>query len=170
LLDCADAKSGYVVPSTPSSGGFKTMKKLYITGAILASALAIAGCNNTATTNKAAPANAATPAAPAGGNTASGGESPAPAGDQTNQNFTITNNTGHVVTTLNFSPSDSNEWGPDILGRDVLANGESAQISFERGETQCNWDIRATYDDGDTTDARNVNLCEVATVTLTAGE
>jgi len=146
------------------------MKKLYITGAVLASALALAGCNQAATSNKAAPANTAAPAAPAD-NTAGGGEAPAaPAGDQTNQNFTLNNQTGHVVVTLNVSPTGDDQWGPDILGRDVLANGESAQISFPRGETQCQWDIRATYDDGDTTDARGVNLCELTTVNLTAGE
>ena len=70
--------------------------------------------------------------------------------------------------TLNVSPSNENSWGPDILGRDTLANGESAQITFPHGETACNFDIKATYDDGDTTDARGVNLCQVATVTLTA--
>jgi len=147
------------------------MRKLYLTGALFASALAIAGCNKAATTNNAAApaANAAAPAAPAApaGN-AAGGESGAPAG-QAQQNFTITNNTGHTVTTLNVSPTNENSWGPDILGRDVLANGESAQITFERGETQCAWDIKATYDDGGTTDMRNVDLCTVATVTLTAG-
>ncbi|HYJ52407.1 MAG TPA: hypothetical protein VEW04_04485 [Allosphingosinicella sp.] len=148
------------------------MKKIYLTGALFASALAIAACNNNAADNKAAPAtNATAPAAPADGN-ATGGEEgaapAAPAGDQTNQNFTLNNNTGHVVVTLNVSPSNSNEWGPDILGRDVLANGESAQITFERAETQCQWDIRATYDDGDTTDERGVNLCETTTVNLTA--
>jgi hypothetical protein len=147
------------------------MKKLYLTGALLASALAIAGCGQTAE-NKAAPAtNAAAPAAPAEGNAAGGEEGAAPAapaGDQTNQNFTLNNNTGHVVVTLNVSPSNEDSWGEDILGRDVLANGESAQITFERAETQCQWDIRATYDDGDTTDARGVNLCELTTVNLTA--
>lgn len=145
------------------------MNKLYLTGALFASALAMAGCNKAATTNNAAaPAasNAAAPAAPAGN--ATGGEAPAPAGDQTNQNFTLTNNTGHVVTTLNVSPSNSDQWGPDILGRDVLANGESASITFPREETQCQWDIKATYDDGDTTDARGVNLCTTTTVTLTS--
>ena len=148
------------------------MRKLYLTGALFASALAIAGCNKAATTNNAAaPAAAntaapAAPAAPAGGNATGGGE--AATGDQTNQNFTLVNNTGHVVTTLNVSPSNSDQWGEDILGRDVLANGESAQITFPRAETQCTWDIKATYDDGDTTDARGVNLCQVATVTLTA--
>ena len=75
-----------------------------------------------------------------------------------------------MLTTLNVSASNENSWGEDILGRDVLANGETAEISFERGETQCQWDIRATYDDGGTTDARGVNLCEVATVNLTAGQ
>ena len=146
------------------------MKKLYLTGALFASALAMAGCNKAATTNNAAApaaANTAAPAEPAAPGNA-GGEAAAPAGDQTNQNFTIANNTGHVVTTLAVSPSNSDQWGPDILGRDVLNNGESAAITFDRSETQCNFDIRATYDDGDTTDMRGVNLCSVATVTLTS--
>ena len=149
------------------------MKKIYLTGALLASALAIAGCNKgaTATNNTAAPAATntaapAAPAAPAGGNTA-GGETAAPAGGQ--QNFTLVNNTGHTVITLNISPSSENSWGPDILGRDTLANGESASITFPHSETACNFDIKATYDDNDTTDARNVNLCTLTTVTLTAG-
>jgi hypothetical protein len=150
------------------------MRKLYLTGALFASALAIAGCNKGATTNNtAAPAAAntaapAAPAAPAGGNTAGGDTGAAPAGGA-QQNFTIQNNTGHTVVTLNVSASNENSWGPDILGRDTLANGESAAITFPHGETQCNFDIKATYDDGGTTDARGVNLCQVATVTLTAG-
>ena len=83
------------------------------------------------------------------------------------QDFTIHNRTGHVVVTLNVSPSSSNNWGPDILGREVLANGESAEITLDRDEEQCMWDIRATYDDGDTGDWRNINLCETTTITLT---
>lgn len=150
------------------------MKKLYLTGALFASALAIAGCNKgaTVTNNTAAPAATntaapAAPAAPAGGNTAGGDTGAAPAGGQ--QNFTLVNNTGHTVVTLNISPSSENSWGPDILGRDTLANGESASITFPHAETACNFDIKATYDDNDTTDARNVNLCTLTTVTLTAG-
>ncbi|MGQ0590131.1 MAG: hypothetical protein ACT4N8_11480 [Sphingosinicella sp.] len=147
------------------------MKRLTLLGALCASTLVLAACGGGGTTaNKAAPANTAAPA----GNTTAGGEGGEgggeAAGGQAQQNFTINNNTGHVLTTLNVSPSNEDEWGPDILGRDVLANGESAEISFARGETQCQWDIRATYDDGGTTDARGVNLCEVATVDLTAGE
>jgi len=146
------------------------MRKLYLTGALFASALAVAGCNKAATTNNAAaPAasNAAAPAAPAApGNAAGGTEGAAPAAGQ--QNFNLVNNTGHTVVTLNVSASNQNSWGEDILGRDTLANGETAQITFPHGETECNFDIRATYDDGGTTDARGINLCQVATVTLTA--
>ena len=150
------------------------MNKFYLTGALLASALTMAGCNKAATTNTAAPAAAntaapAAPAAPAGGN-AAGGEAAAPAGDQTNQNFTINNQTGHTVMTLNVSPSNEDSWGPDILGSNVLSNGESASVTFPRAETQCQWDIRATYDDGDTTDVRGVNLCQTTTVNLTPSE
>lgn len=83
------------------------------------------------------------------------------------QDFTIHNNSGHTVVTLNVSPTSSNDWGPDILGVDVLANGESAEISFDRSEDQCVWDLRATYDDGDTGDWRGINLCETTDINLT---
>jgi len=113
-----------------------------------------------------APTAPAAPPAPAG-DTLPGGDTAAPAVGQAQQDFTLVNNTGHTVAHLNVSPSDANHWGPDILGGDKLGNGESAQIKFARGETQCNFDIKVTYDDGDITDLRKVNLCEVATVTLT---
>jgi hypothetical protein len=84
------------------------------------------------------------------------------------QDFTITNNTGYVVVTLNVSPSQEIRWGPDILGREVLANGEQAQVTFDRDEGICLWDIRVTYDDGDTGDWRQVNLCETSEITLSS--
>jgi len=153
------------------------MKINHFTGLLLGTAFVLAGCNvqsNTApkpAENAAAPAaNAAAPAAPAAPAPAAeeGGAAPsAEVHGQAQQNFTVVNTTGHTVVTLNVAPNNVNEWGPDILGRDVLNNGESASITFERGESQCLWDIRATYDDGDTTDMRAVNLCTVGTVTLT---
>lgn len=81
------------------------------------------------------------------------------------QDFTIHNQTGHVVVTLNVSPSSETRWGPDILGREVLGDGESAEITFDRSDV-CLWDIRVTYDDGDTGDWRQINLCETTDITL----
>jgi hypothetical protein len=82
------------------------------------------------------------------------------------QDFTIVNHTGQAVMTLNVSPSDENTWGPDILGVDILANGEQADVSFANSEDRCEWDIRVTYEDGDTGDWRGINLCETTTVEL----
>jgi hypothetical protein len=156
------------------------MKIRITTGMLFFAAAALAGCGgsgsgNGSAGNGTAPAsNAAAPAAgneggapPAEGN-ATEGESPGAAGSQ--QDFTIVNNTGQTVMTLNVSPSDQNSWGPDILGQDVLANGQQGQIQFARGQEQCNWDIRATFEGGETGDWRNVNLCETTTITLTASE
>ncbi|MEA3047438.1 MAG: hypothetical protein QOJ53_1770 [Sphingomonadales bacterium] len=151
------------------------MSKSRLTAMLLGSTLVLAGCNIQATSGeKPAESTANTPApaapapAPAAPAEAEGGGAPgAEVQGQARQNFTVVNNTGHTVMTLNVSAANDNSWGPDILGRDVLANGESAAITFERGESQCLWDIRATYQDGDTTDMRGVNLCQVATVTLT---
>jgi hypothetical protein len=78
----------------------------------------------------------------------------------------VVNATGPIVVTLNVSPTTENEWGDDILGSHILQPGQTAQVVFDRAESQCNYDIRATYDDNDTTDMRNVNLCQVGTVNL----
>jgi len=153
------------------------MKTISLTALLLASALGLAGCNRgaaPAANNAAAPAKPAetnTPAPTPEANDAAEGEAGAAPGatvGTARQNFSVVNATGHVVTTLNVSPTTEDEWGPDILGTDVLQNGQTAQIVFDRAEAQCNYDIRATYDDGDTTDMRNVNLCQVGTVNLVA--
>jgi hypothetical protein len=150
------------------------MKTLSLTALLLASALSVAGCNKAA-----APANNAAEAAPKPAET----NAPAPAANESagegeeggaptatvgtaRQNFSVVNATGHIVATLNVSPTTENEWGPDILGTNVLQPGQTAQVVFDRAESQCNYDIRATYDDNDTTDMRNVNLCQVGTVNL----
>jgi hypothetical protein len=72
--------------------------------------------------------------------------------------------------TLNVSANDSDQWGPDILGTATIPNGGSGTVSFARGQDQCLWDLRATFDDGQTGDWRGVNLCETSTVTLTPTE
>lgn len=148
------------------------MKTRHLTALLCASVLGLAACGGAGEQKADSNAtNAAAPAAPAesaGGNEAeAAGSEEGGATAVANQDFTLVNNTGHTVMTLNVSPSDSDQWGPDILGSNVLANGQSAQVSFERGQEQCVWDLRATYDDGDTTDARGVNLCQLTTVTLT---
>ena len=82
------------------------------------------------------------------------------------QDFAAVNRTGHTIMTLQVSASSDTEWGPDLLGSDVLPNGRTAQVSFDDDSGECLWDIRVTYDDGDSNDLRQINLCRVATVTF----
>jgi hypothetical protein len=84
--------------------------------------------------------------------------------------FTIQNRTGFIITIVNVSASDRNEWGPDIPGRELPADNEDAAVSFEREESQCIFDIKATYDDDTETDVRGVDLCQTSTVEFTAPE
>jgi hypothetical protein len=155
------------------------MRKTYIFGVAFASVLALAACGGNA--QKSAPAandtNAAAPAEEAPANAtdeneaaadeAGAGEAQGQGQAGSRQDFNIVNNTGHTVMTLNVSPSDSNQWGPDILGTGTLPNGQQGEVTFARGQEQCSWDLRATFDDGSTGDWRGVNLCQTTTVTLT---
>jgi hypothetical protein len=153
------------------------MKTLSVTALLLASALSLAGCNKgdaPAANNAAAaapkPAETNTPApAPAANEAADdeeGGGTPTTTVGTARQNFSVVNATGHVVRTLNVSPTSESEWGPDILGSHVLQSGDTGQVVFDRAESQCNYDLRVTYDDGDTSEMRNLNLCTTATVQL----
>ena len=146
------------------------MRRTSIHALMLVSALALAACggggDNKAAGNGAAPAANNAASAPAPAEEADAGDEAAPAAGAA-QDFSLVNNTGHTLVTLNVSPNDSDQWGPDILGVEMLENGESGQISFARGQDQCLWDIRGTFSDGETGDWRGVNLCETTTITLT---
>lgn len=82
------------------------------------------------------------------------------------QDFTIVNGTGRTVVTINISPTGEDEWGPDLLGSEVMAEGTTASVTFEVDEARCLWDIRATFDDGAVGDWRALDLCEISTITL----
>ena len=152
------------------------MKTISLTALLLASAFSLAGCNRgaapaannaAAAAPKPAESNAPAPAPAANeaGEEEAGGEPTTTVGTA-RQNFSVVNATGHIVVTMNVSPTTENEWGPDILGTNVLQTGQTAQVVFDRAESQCNYDLRVTYDDNDTSEMRNLNLCTTSTVQL----
>lgn len=143
------------------------MNTRFLTGAMLVSAFALSACGKSETTNTNTTSNTVAPAAPAPAASAPAGNAAAGTTAAGQQDFTIINKTGHTVVNFNVSPTNENEWGEDILGRDVLNNGESAKITFSRDAAECMWDLKATYDDDDTTEMKNQNLCEISEVTLT---
>ena len=82
------------------------------------------------------------------------------------QDFTIVNATGRTVMSINISPTGEEQWGPDLLGSEVMGDGATASATFDIDEARCLWDIRAMFDDGEVGDWRALDLCEISTITL----
>ena len=75
-----------------------------------------------------------------------------------------------VIAKLNVSESKEASWGDDILGMDVLPDGQDASINFPDDADECSWDIQIwQYQDDGSEKAwyvNGVNLCGVYKVTF----
>ena len=85
------------------------------------------------------------------------------AGDQ---DFVLVNETGVEIHNLHVSPSDKEEWGDDILGKDTLGDGQTADISFNAKEEAAKWDLRVADKDGNSIEWNDLNLLNISKVTL----
>ncbi len=85
------------------------------------------------------------------------------AGDQ---DFTLVNRTGYTIEQVYVSPIKSKNWEEDVLGRDVLDDGEKVNIRFSKREDVCRWDLKVIYDDGEEAEWSDFNLCEVSRITI----
>lgn len=84
--------------------------------------------------------------------------------------FTIDNATASTMTALHLSVPSTNSWEEDILGVDVVEGGESVDVTIDDDLEDCNYDIRANFDDGTHIDVRNVNFCELEGETIEISE
>ncbi len=80
--------------------------------------------------------------------------------------FTLKNKTGYQIDEVYVSQHSSKNWGRDRMGSDALADGESKDIVFEHGGTACRFDIKVKYNDEDTAEWSDVNLCEYQAISL----
>ncbi len=85
---------------------------------------------------------------------------------QGKQDFTLHNNTGVTIASLYISPHSADVWEEDILGKDILADGESLDITFHRTEKAKLWDLRIEDSKGNAIEWENLNLLEISEVTL----
>jgi hypothetical protein len=88
---------------------------------------------------------------------------PLRAGDQ---DFTLVNKTGVAISELYVSPTSAEEWQEDVLGVDVLEDGEEVEITFSREEEECAWDIMVKDEDGNEISWDDIDLCKYSRVTL----
>jgi hypothetical protein len=85
------------------------------------------------------------------------------AGDQ---DFILVNKTGVEIDALHISPADANKWGPDILGKDTLEDGQSAEIKFHEDEEAEKWDLRIEDEKGNAIEWEDLNLMKISKITL----
>ncbi|MCP5331285.1 MAG: hypothetical protein H7A05_06725 [Pseudomonadales bacterium] len=60
----------------------------------------------------------------------------------------ITNRTGYTIMYMYVSPDDSDSWEEDVLGSDVLADGNTRRVRLQ-GYQNPIFDIRLVDSDGD---------------------
>ncbi len=82
------------------------------------------------------------------------------------QDFSLTNATGYTISEVYVSPSSSGDWEEDVMGRDILDDGETVKITFSAKEKTCQYDIKVVWDDGDEAFWNGFDLCTVSRVTL----
>jgi hypothetical protein len=82
------------------------------------------------------------------------------------QDFTMTNNTGMILVDVYISPDNSNNWGSDVIPKDLILDGETFEFKFGVDQEHCVWDIKFTADDGVEYYMQDVNLCTITSITL----
>ncbi|HXC28258.1 MAG TPA: argininosuccinate lyase [Stellaceae bacterium] len=83
------------------------------------------------------------------------------------QDFNMVNKTGYELKALYVSPSKSDDWGDDILGQDVLADGQVVNVHFSPKVHTCKWDLKVTYsDDNSSAVWSDIDLCNVEKITI----
>lgn len=85
---------------------------------------------------------------------------------QGKQDVIVVNKTGVTINELHITPNDADEWGEDILGRDVLGLDEECDIQFHPKENICFWDLRVADSDGNSLEWDKIDLCKAVRIIL----
>ena len=79
--------------------------------------------------------------------------------------FELLNKSSVNLQELYVSPSETDTWGEDILGVEILAAGETGTVTITDGLETCAYDLRFVTDTGvEVTSSQD--LCELSTFTL----
>jgi len=82
--------------------------------------------------------------------------------------ITFTNSTGKAIQIIFLSPSDSSEWGPDIIGADYeLSNGKSISYFVHYPDSSGTFDIVALDEEGNAFELYDYKLTDGKTATIT---
>lgn len=85
---------------------------------------------------------------------------------QGRQDFVLINNTGYVIDEVYVSASKTDDWEEDVLGWDVLNDGQRVTIEFPRSERACLHDLKVVYEDEEEAEWSAIDLCETSVINL----
>lgn len=79
--------------------------------------------------------------------------------DGKNRRVRVINNTATTMRYLYGSNIGTNDWQEDVLGRRVLAPGETIVVNWDDGTCYCTFDFKAVFADGVEVVNRRYNVC-----------
>lgn len=82
------------------------------------------------------------------------------------QRLTLIHAHGRPVREAYLSGVQDTDWGENLLGARPIAVGERRELGTDSG---CQADLRVVFDNGNSEEARNVNICERREITLRPG-
>ena len=80
--------------------------------------------------------------------------------------FKLANKTGYQIDEVYVSSASAKNWGADIMGANAVPNGTSVNITFPHSSSACKFDIKVKYNDGETAEWTNIDLCQYETISL----
>ncbi|SHI55279.1 hypothetical protein [Wenxinia saemankumensis] len=86
--------------------------------------------------------------------------------DGLNRNVLIQNRSGTTIYRFYGSNVGTNSWEEDILGANVLPNGQSIMIDFDDGTGYCDFDFKIEFIDGSTVEDYGIDVCAIGTYTV----
>jgi hypothetical protein len=86
---------------------------------------------------------------------------PGIAAAQGDPSFNLVNRSGQTINEIYVSAVTETNWGRDLLGQDVLANGRSFPVRIAP-QAGCQQDVRVVYADGRPEERRAVNTCTIS--------
>ena len=79
---------------------------------------------------------------------------------QGDPSFHLVNRSGQAINEIYVSPAREPYWGRDLLGRDVLPNGQAFPVLLPPANG-CRHDVRVVYADGRPEERRNQDTCAI---------
>jgi len=85
---------------------------------------------------------------------------PGMAAAQGDPSFNLLNRSGQTIREIYVSAVTDTNWGRDLLGQDVLADGRTFAVRIAPS-AGCRHDVRVVYADGRPEERRDVNTCTI---------